>query len=121
MNLDFGKVLLGWNWTALPLALFGKNSLVGKNNKNNSCNKSFHIMNVSMTSGIWVELRQFSAAIICCNDELSSSLTRLDCLQIDWENVILLAESNQILLKNYFILILLTFKYLVALYQKTEL
>ena len=59
------------------------------------------------------------AAIIYHNDELSSSLTWLDCLQIDWEDFILLAESNQIILKNCFILIL--FKYLVALYQKTEL
>ena len=66
-------------------------------------------------------MRQIYAAIICHNDELSSSLTFLDCLQIDSYVFILLSESNQVLLKFYFILILLTFMYLVALYQKTKL
>ena len=54
-------------------------------------------------------------------DELSSSLTWLFTV-IDWEDFILLSESNQILLKIY----LFSFsskpcKYLLALYQKTEL
>ena len=52
------------------------------------------------------------------NEELSLSLTCLDCLQIDSEGFILI---NQIFLKISFIPILLTFMYLVALYQKTEL
>ena len=50
--------------------------------------------------------------IICHNDDLCLSLTWLDCV---------FAEINQILLNIYFIHILLTFMYLVALYQKTEL
>ena len=46
----------------------------------------------------------------------------LDCLQINWKDFILLwLGSNQILLKIYFIVILLTVKYLVTLYQKIEL
>ena len=61
------------------------------------------------------------AAIICHNDELCSRLPWLDCLQIDSGGFILFSESNQILYKIYFILILLTFMDLVALYQKTEL
>ena len=63
------------------------------------------------------------AAIICHKDELSSSssLAWFDCLQTDSEDFILLAESNQILFKISFILILWTFKYLIALYQKTDL
>ena len=51
---------------------------------------------------------KLNSAIICHNDELSLSLTWLDSLQIDWEGFILLEESNQILLKIYPILILLT-------------
>ena len=59
------------------------------------------------------------ATIICHYDELNLSLTFLDCLQIDSEDFILFAENNQILVKIYFIPILLTFMYLVALYQTT--
>ena len=44
-----------------------------------------------------------------------------NCLHTDPECFILLAESNQILTKIYFILILFTHMYLVAFYQKTEL
>ena len=46
------------------------------------------------------------AAIICHNDELSSSLGWLDCLLTDSEVFILSAEINQILLKISFIPIL---------------
>ena len=45
----------------------------------------------------------------------------LDCLQIYSEGFVLFAEINQILLKIDFIPIILTFVYLVALCQKTEL
>ena len=45
----------------------------------------------------------------------------LDCLQIYSEGFILFSEINQILLKIYLIPIILTFVYLVALCQKTEL
>ena len=58
------------------------------------------------------------AAIIYHYDVMS--LNGLDCLQIDSQGI-LFAEINQILLKISFISILLTFVYLVALYQKTEL
>ena len=56
----------------------------------------------------------------CHNDELSSSLSwlftnRFRVLFISF------AENSQIFLKIYIILILLTFMYLVTLYQKTEL
>ena len=62
------------------------------------------------------------AAIICHNDELSSSFSWLDCLQTDSELfLILFAEINQLLLKISFIPIILTFMYLVALYQNIEL
>ena len=57
------------------------------------------------------EFAQVYAAIVCRNDELTSSLTWLDNLHIDSESFILLAESNPILLKIYFIHILLTFMY----------
>ena len=50
--------------------------------------------------------------------ELSSILSWLDCLLTDLEVFILFAEINQIILKIYFIPILLTFMYLVALYKK---
>ena len=40
---------------------------------------------------------------------------------VDSKGFILFAEINQILLKIYFIPIVLTFMYLVAFYQKTEL
>ena len=65
-------------------------------------------------------VKEVFAAIICHNDELSSSLTWVDCLQMDWEDFILLAESNQILLK-FILLSFSTFKYLVGIYEKTEL
>ena len=65
------------------------------------------------------KMKHDNAAIIRHNDELSLSL--LDCLLTDLEVFILFAEINQIILKIYFIPILLTFTYLVALYQKTEL
>ena len=59
-----------------------------------------------------------NVTIICQNDNLSLSL-------IDSGFFILFAEINQILLKIYFIPIILTFyvssMYLVALYQETEL
>ena len=65
-----------------------------------------------------------NVTIICQNDNLSFSLTWLDCFQIDSGGFILFAEINQILLKIYFIPIILTFyvssMYLVALYQETE-
>ena len=48
------------------------------------------------------QVLQVYAAIICHNDELSSRVTWLDCLQIYWEGFILLAESSQILL-NFFL------------------
>ena len=60
------------------------------------------------------------AAIIYHYDVMSLNLNGLDCLQIDSQGI-LFAEINQILLKISFISILLTFVYLVALYQKTEL
>ena len=47
-----------------------------------------------------------SVAIICHNDELSSSLGWLDCLLTDSEVFILSAEISQLLLKIYFIPIL---------------
>ena len=53
-------------------------------------------------------------AIICHNDELSLSLTWLDCLPTDSEIFFILFAEN-------FIPILLTIMYLVALYQETEL
>ena len=49
-----------------------------------------------------------SVAIICHNDELSSSLGWLDCLLTDSEVFILSAEISQLLLKIYFIPILWT-------------
>ena len=52
---------------------------------------------------------------ICYNDELSLSSTWLDCLHLDSEDFILLAESNQIFLKISFILILLTFMYVSSM------
>ena len=55
------------------------------------------------------------AAIICHNDELSSSFSWLDCLPTHSEVFILFAEINPLLLKISFISILLTFTYLVAL------
>ena len=65
----------------------------------------------------WVALKEGTyliiAAIICHNDELSLNLTWLYFLQIDSEGFILLAESNQTVLKIYFILSLLTFMDLV--------
>ena len=60
------------------------------------------------------------ATIICHFDDMSLSLNGLDCLQIDSYGI-LFAEINQILLKISFISIFLTFVYLVAIYQKTEL
>ena len=67
-------------------------------------------------------MEQIYTAIICHNDEPSSSFTWLDCLQTDSDVFILLSESNQAaLLKIYFILILLTVMYQVAIYQKIEL
>ena len=59
--------------------------------------------------------------IICHNDDLSLSSTWVDCLQIDSKGIILFAEIKRILLNIFFIPILLTFLYLVALYHKTEL
>ena len=66
---------------------------------------------------LWLALPclQYIAVTVCQNDKLSSSLTWLDCLQINSEGFILLAESNQILLRISFILIPLNFMYLVAL------
>ena len=64
-------------------------------------------------------MEQIYTAIICHNDEPSSSFTWLDT---DSDVFILLSESNQAaLLKIYFILILLTVMSLVVIYQKTEL
>ena len=57
------------------------------------------------------ELLNSWATIICHFDELSSSLTWLDCLGIDSEGFIFFAEINQILLKISFIPIILTFMY----------
>ena len=62
---------------------------------------------------------------LCCNDLsqwwVEFELTWLDCLLTDSEFFIWFAEISQILLKICFIPILLTFMYLVALYQKTKL
>ena len=61
--------------------------------------------------------KRTTVGIICHNNELSSSLRWLDCLQTDSEVFVLSAEINQILLKNSFIPTLLIFMCLVALYQ----
>ena len=53
--------------------------------------------------------------IMCRNDELSSTMSRVGCLPKDSELFILFAEDCQILLKISVIPILLTFIYLVAL------
>ena len=52
---------------------------------------------------------------MCRNDELSSTMSLVDCLPTDLELFILFAENSHILLKIYVIPILLTFIYLVAL------
>ena len=74
----------------------------------------------------YVAREQLCATIICQFDELSLNLSWLDCLQIDSEDFILLAEINQILLKISFILnpTFMQFMYVsnnTLLYQKTEL
>ena len=51
---------------------------------------------------------------MCRNDELSSTMSWVGCLQKDSELFILFAENSQILLKIYFNAILLSFIYLVA-------
>ena len=53
--------------------------------------------------------------IMCCNDELSLTMSWVGCLLTDSELFISFAENSQILLKIYVIPILLTFIYLVAL------
>jgi hypothetical protein len=53
--------------------------------------------------------------IMCCNDELSSTMSWVGCLLKDSEIFILFAENSQILLKISVIPILITFMYLVAL------
>ena len=53
-------------------------------------------------------------AIMCRNDELSSTMSWVGCLLKDSKLFILFAENNQILLKIYVIPNLLTFIYLVA-------
>ena len=58
---------------------------------------------------------------MCRNDELSSTMSWIGCILKDSEVFILFAENSQILLKILVIPILLTFMYLVRLYQKTEL
>ena len=55
-----------------------------------------------------------NVTIICQNDNLSLSLTWLDCFQIDSGFFILFAEINQILLKIYFIHNLWTFMYVLT-------
>ena len=50
-----------------------------------------NVTNVCLVSGL---TQVCIAAIICHNDELSLSLTWLDCLQLDSEGFILLAESK---------------------------
>ena len=52
---------------------------------------------------------------MCCNDELSSTMSWVDCLLKDSELFILFAENSQILLKISVIKIIWTFIYLVAL------
>ena len=52
---------------------------------------------------------------MCHNDELSSTMSWISCLQIYSELFILFAENSHILLKISVIPILLTFIYLVAL------
>ena len=54
--------------------------------------------------------------IMCCNDELTSTMSWVGCLLKDAEIFILFAENSQIFLKLSVITILLTFIYLVALY-----
>ena len=54
-------------------------------------------------------------AIMCRNDELSSTMSWVGCLLKDSKLFILFAENSQILLKISVIPILLTFIYLVAL------
>ena len=49
------------------------------------------------------------------NDEMSSTVSWVDCLMTDLVLFILFAENSQILLKIFVIPILLTFIYLVAL------
>ena len=58
--------------------------------------------------------------IIFHNDDLSLNFTWHDYLQIDSEGFILFAETNQTFLKIYIILTILTFMYLVAIYQITR-
>ena len=64
---------------------------------------------------------EYYVTILCRNDELSSTMSWVGCLLPDSELFILFAENSQILLKISVIPILLTFIYLVAPYQKTEL
>ena len=53
-------------------------------------------------------------AIMCRNDEFSSTMSWVGCLLKDSKLFILFAENNQILLKIYVIPNLLTFIYLAA-------
>ena len=53
-------------------------------------------------------------SIICCNDELSLTMSWVGCLLKDSEIFILFAENSQILVKISVISIFLTLMYLVA-------
>ena len=60
-------------------------------------------------------IRKSCVTIMCRNDELSSTMSRVGCLPKDSELFILFAEDCQILLKISVIPIILTFMYLVSL------
>ena len=65
----------------------------------------------------WMQIlssKQSFVAIICRNDELSSTMSWVGCLLKDSDLFILIAENSQNLLKISVIPILLTFIYLIA-------
>ena len=53
--------------------------------------------------------------IMCCDDELSSTMSWVGCLLKDSELFVLFVENSKILLKISIIPIFLTFMYLLAL------
>ena len=63
---------------------------------------------------LWIDNKVFMT-IMCCNDELSSTMSWVGCLLKYSELFILFAENSQILLKISVIPILSNFMYLVAL------
>ena len=67
-------------------------------------------------SQLWMILKiTLNESIICRNDDLSSTMSRVGCLLKYSELFILFSENSQILSKISVIPILLTFMYLVAL------